>query len=156
MKIKVNSDYSGVDEIINSIDNLLVENGFNTEKNSSEIIFLRKTDKRYNKFMPLLEVANGISEGKLTVQQVNGKVIINCQFKWFLHSFATILLTAAFFLIFYTFSDFNYAFDKLLIAVLIVFPLSIIGVFISLKHFKNLIIKAIKLTGIDNTLIENY
>ena len=155
MKVIVNSDYSGVDEIINSVDNLLVKNSFNTEMSSSEIVFLRKTDKRHNKIMPLLELANGINEGKLTVQQVNGKVIISCQFKWYLHSFATILLTAAFFLIFYTFSNFNYILDKLLIAALIVFPLSIIGVFVSKRHFRNIILKALRKTGLSNNLIES-
>ncbi len=155
MKVIVNSDYSSVDEVVNSINNLLVENGFNTELHGAEIDFLRKTDKRHNKLMPLLEVAKGINQGKLIVLKENEKVIINCQFKWYLHSFATLLLTAAFFLIFYMFSDFNYALDKLLIAVLIVFPLSIIGVFVSKRHFRNIIIKALKKTGLGNDLIES-
>ncbi len=156
MKIKVNSDYSSVDEIINSIDNLLSKSGFETQIENSTINFYRRIDKSFSRLMPIIEISKGINEGKLIVKQVNNRILINCQFKWFLHSFATILLIGAFFLMFYTVNDFNYFFDKLLIASIIVLPLSFIGMFVGLRHFKNIITKAIRQTGINKTLIEGY
>jgi hypothetical protein len=155
MKIIVNSDYSGVDEIINSIDNLLSKNGFDTQIDHLTISFFRKTDKRADRLMPIKEIIKGINEGKLTVQQEKDKIIINCQFKWFLHSFTTILLIGIFCLLFCIATGFDNALNNLLIASLIFLPLSIIGIFAALRHFRNIILYALRKTGLDNKLIES-
>ena len=155
MKIIVHSDYSGVDEIINSIDNLLSKNGFDTQIDHLTISFYRKTDQRADRLMPIKEIIKGINEGKLTVQQENDKILINCQFKWFIHSFATFLLIGIFFLLFCIGTGFDNALNNLLIASLIFLPLSIIGIFAALRHFRNIILYALRKTGLDNKLIES-
>jgi len=130
-----------ISEINQSINDYFVVNGYSTKRKDSEVSFIRRSHKGFDRMMPIKELFNGFGEGKIKIQKHNDIIEIKSSFAWFLHVFTSILLLSALTFILFVINELSFNYVQLFVSFSIVLPISIIG-YLKAKYQVNRIIKA--------------
>jgi len=126
-------------QLIHSIHELLIINGYSSTIKDTHLYFIRRSHKGFDRMMPLRELFNGFGEGKISFKKRTDTFVIDCQFQWFLHGFTSLILVTALTFIFFAINEFNFSNAQLLIASIIIMPISIGGQLNSRRQMKNII-----------------
>lgn len=127
-----------IEDIIFNCNIILKENGFTTKIKNNRIYFFQKTVDVHNRFSSIITLINGIGEGVLVIEKdsTNYKIIVKQKFS--LHGFVIILLFSMIVMFLSIFSEKRPDLQIILISIIIILPLSLIGIFKSYKRTKKI------------------
>lgn len=116
------------------------EKGYSVKSDNNHLTFLRKSNKQFDRFMPIIELAKGFGEGNMTIYKQGDSIKVRIKHKWFMHIFSTLILLLMISFIAYLIARREFNIIQPIIALITILPLSIDG-YLAAKRELNFIFR---------------